>query len=264
LRLPYDSQLIIPFEGSALHPATIASDGRFGRGRSQLLESFLTATHYGWRRRGSIFGLLLVLWLPVELVIARLPTERHTVAQMSIESMVEPLWIGALLHLCRADLRQKPIGMIRALRRASNSYVRLFGIRAVLEVRILFGLVAGFVPGLVMAANYALMDVLAICEEVGPSQCRTRSTNLVKGHVGAVLVLLVLANLVPLGLDELVELASQWVQGGVVTALLHSATFVVTAFLPLTLFEFYRSHSGAPSASQAASPAGAIISTIPA
>ncbi len=224
-----------------------------------LMKAFVDGSRYGWQRRGSISGLLLVLWLPVELVIARLPTERHAVAQMSLESLVEPLWIGALLHLCRADRRQKPIGMFCALRRAKQSYARLFGIRTVLEVRILFGLVAGIMPGLVMLANYALMDVLAICEDVGPTQCRTRSATLVRGHVVAVLVLLVLANLVPLGLDELVEIAAESAQNGVITALLRLATFVVSAFLPLTLFEFYRRRSGAPQSDLTPSPTGATM-----
>lgn len=205
-----------------------------------LMKAFVDGSRYGWRRRGSIGGLLLVLWLPVELVIARLPTERHAVAQMSVESLVEPLWIGALLHVCRADRRQKPIGVFRALRRATKSYARLFGIRTVIEMRILFGLVAGIVPGLVMFANYALMDVLAICEDVGPTQCRIRSATLIKGHVVAVLVLLVLANVVPLGMDELVEHAAESVQNCVVAALLRTITFVVSALFPLTLFEFYR------------------------
>jgi hypothetical protein len=209
-----------------------------------LVKAFIEATRYGWRRRTAILLLLVLLWLPVEAIAVRLPVERSAIAKMALEGLVEPLWIGALLHLCRADLKGKPIGTITALRRASSSYARLFGVRTVLETRILFGLVAGIVPGVVMFGRYALMDVLAICENVGPTQCRARSSGLLEKDITAVLVLLLVANLLPLGLDQLVDLASEAASNGIVTALLNTAGLVVSAFLPLTLFEFYRTASG--------------------
>lgn len=207
---------------------------------ASLIKAFVDASHNGWRRRNAILGLLMVLWLPVELLVGQLPAARSALGKLVLESIVDPLWVGALLHLCRADLRRKPIGLGTALRRAARSYPRLFGIRAVLEMRMILGLVAGLVPGLVMFVRYALMDVLAICEDVGPTQCRTRSRLFVEKHSLAVLAVLALGNLVPLGLGAVVDTITDAVQNQVVAVILNTSSFVVVAFLPLTLFEFYR------------------------
>jgi hypothetical protein len=205
-----------------------------------LRQCLLAAARYGWRRRSTILWLQAILWLPVFTMIAWLPAKGSEPQKLLLQGLVEPLWIGALLHCCHADHRSKPIGTWLALLRATRSYPRLVGIRTVLEARVLLALVALIVPGLVLLARYALMDVLAICENVGPTECRLRSHTLVGKNIGSVFVVLATCEVADWALSQLVDLATESLQNPSAGVLLNTAAVTLTAVLPLTLFEFYR------------------------
>jgi hypothetical protein len=214
-----------------------------------VLRSLAAALRYVWWRRSPIAVLLVILWVPVEFALTFLPEQASTVPRLGVEGLVEPLWTAAIIHLRWRDARptQAPgIGSplptaLGMLRHAQNSYARLVGIRAVLEVRIWVGLLALGIPGVMLAVRYAFMDVLAICEDVGPTRCRERSATLVAGRAFGMLWLLLVGIVAPMGLSELLDWCLASSSSRVLQVVGHLFGALSSVVLPLALFEIYAS-----------------------
>jgi uncharacterized membrane protein len=112
-------------------------------------------------------------------------------------------------------------------------------VRYVVQIWNLLGLIAFIVPGIVRAFRCALVDSVALVERVGPTRARSRSEQLLAGHVyptvaGIVVVFGAFSALtVPLAL--FVEDDSVVLRIVVVTA-----TEVAFSVFPITLYLWYR------------------------
>lgn len=185
-----------------------------------------------------------VLWVPFHVLFACVTFSKAALAEMALKGFVELIWIGSVLHLCRAKSKDNAITPIEALSRAWRSAPRLFGLNAVLGARILFGFVF-VIPGIIWYVRYALTNVLGICKNVGPSECRKLSSKLVGPHFFGIAIVLALFG----GLEMLFnELNSAIARQTDEKAVLVTAKFVaslLTALEPLVLFEFFRARTTA-------------------
>lgn len=206
-----------------------------------------------WWRRTTLLHLLVLTWLPVYAFVATFPKYGRAAApavlEMSLAGIAELLWYGAILQMVRADIDGHQIGALVALRRSRKSFPRLFGLHYVLGARIMVGFLALLVPGFVMFVRYALMDVLGVCEDVGPTQCRTRSTELVTPHwkgvsvfIGLFYALVLTSGALADWCNELLEAntAMHELVARALAVIVRTVAASLTAILPLTLFEFYR------------------------
>lgn len=209
-----------------------------------LQASLRAASRSIWRQRHTQLTVFLAIWVPVQLVVAAVPAKSATQARMLLEGIAEPVWCAALLHICLAARRGRPIGVATAAARALRSLPRFIGIRTVLEFRVVAGLLAGGLPGLVMLSRYALMDVLAICEDVGPTSCRERSRALVAEYSRSVLLTIVIGMGAPTACAELADWSSEVFGNPWLAVVLQLVATLLGAALPLTMFEFYQLQKG--------------------
>lgn len=206
-----------------------------------------------WRRRTTALQLLVLTWIPVYAFVAMLPKHGRAAAPptvaMFFEGLAQLLWYGALLHMVRADSNGYHIGARVALRRSWKSLPRLLGLHYVLGFRIMVGFLVLLAPGVVLFVRYALMDVLGVCEDVGPTKCRIRSTELVTPHwrgvsifIGLFYALLITCGILADWCNELLEANTAMHELAVraIAVIVRTVAISVTAILPLTLFEFYR------------------------
>lgn len=198
-----------------------------------------SAVNSAWRLRLKLVTVQAVLWLPYLTLFAVLSPAHTGPSEILLRGFVDSVWFGALLHLQRAEHRQQPIGVLGALRRSWDSFPRMVGLNAIIGVRIMLGLLL-VVPGIILYVRYILTNTLAVCEDVGPTRCRMRSSLLVGPHfLGAaslVFIFAVIGALVEACAKAAVQ-TSNHLEIGIVLRFLGIS---LAAILPMTLFEFWR------------------------
>jgi len=154
----------------------------------RVISSVLLAAFRLWRAHLPRLAVMTVLlWSPIEIVAALAPLDRTWLVRGALAGLLEPWWTAGVVILAAAEKRTS---LIAILGRARRRYVRLVGVRVVLGARILIGCLCGVVPGVVLATRYALADPMAILSGCGPSDCGTRSYQLLRDRMWSTFVLL--------------------------------------------------------------------------
>jgi hypothetical protein len=197
------------------------------------------AITFFYGERWLVLRLASLMWLPICVITAFVPERQATMCGWLLSSFVDPLWTAALVLAMHRRARGRSLTTLALLRLAARRYVRLIGVRMVLEFRILLGLLCGVAPGIVMAIRYALTDPVAVIEGTGPSDSRERSTAIVLENPRAIALLYVGLEAGAFALGNLCEKLADWIAiRGVLVGLSWTAS-TVGALVPLALCSLY-------------------------
>jgi hypothetical protein len=109
-----------------------------------------------------------------------------------VDLLTAPLLSAAAIFAAHADAEGRPLSAGEVLRGAFSSWMRVLGVQLLAGLLAGLGFVAFVIPGIVIMARLALVDVVAVVERRRVTRCLDRSRALVKGATGRVLVVLLL------------------------------------------------------------------------
>ena len=156
---------------------------------------------------GPLAAVVLAYSLPLNLVAEYLVYEHFGVddigASMRIYSLVYaalgPFLACAAIVATRAREEGRTLSSGSVVREAAERWGQLIKVQIPASVMIVLGLIAFIVPGIILAGRWALIESVSIVEGRSSSECRSRSRELLAGHVPWVLGTLVLLFLPSLG-----------------------------------------------------------------
>ncbi|WP_435018038.1 hypothetical protein TA3x_005677 [Tundrisphaera sp. TA3] len=136
-----------------------------------------------------LFGLIiLTLWLPaniaIEASLIEVPAERAEGVSFRLNQLIGgafgPIVLGALIFAIAGRMRGERVGYFEAMAVGFRHWGRMFAARFFANFRILLGLIALIIPGIVLGVRYSLLEPAIIMER--PSDAGRRSTDLTLGR----------------------------------------------------------------------------------
>ncbi|HET7571339.1 MAG TPA: glycerophosphoryl diester phosphodiesterase membrane domain-containing protein [Gaiellaceae bacterium] len=181
-----------------------------------------------WRRSVVVAGAVFLV-----IALADALASQRTTAGTSLVSIVLALVggllvQGALVAVVRDLLEHRPLETTRAYYdRTRGRLGTLLGASILYGIGVLIGFVLLLIPGLIAIARWALIVPLVVIEERGVGEAFARSSQLVRGRTGRVLLLVVVANVITgavgfairAAFGFLPEFAAIWIGGTIASAL---------------------------------------------
>lgn len=150
-----------------------------------------------WQRSVVVAGLVFAVVSLADALAFRRGTVATTLVSVILALAGGLLVQGALVEVVR-DLHEgrepRPVGEYYASTR--DRLGTLLGASLLYGLGVVIGFVLLIVPGLIAVARWALIVPLVIIERLGIGEAFSRSSTLVKGRTGRVLVLVVVANVI--------------------------------------------------------------------
>ena len=181
-----------------------------------------------WRRSVVVAGLVFAVVSLADAFAARRNTGATTLVSVILTLVGGLLVQGALVEVVR-DLHEGrepgPVGEYYT--RTRDRLGTLLGASVLYGIGVAVGFVLLIVPGLIAVARWSLIVPLVVIERLGVGEAFSRSSRLVKGQTGRVLVLVVVANLITAIAGLLIrsafgflpDFASIWVGGTIASAI---------------------------------------------
>jgi hypothetical protein len=150
-----------------------------------------------WRRSVVVAGLVFAVVSLANALAARSSTLATTLVSLVLSLVGGLLVQGALVEVVR-DLHEgrEPSRIGDYYARTRGRLGTLFGASLLFGLGVAVGFVLLVVPGLIAVARWALIVPLVVIERCGIGEAFSRSSRLVKGQTGRVLVLLIATNLI--------------------------------------------------------------------
>lgn len=217
---------------------------------SAVLSDALQVYRRLWRRSVVVAGLVFVVIAFADALAARANTRGATLVSLLLALVGGLLVQGALVEFLRDLHEGRPAAPVSALyERARGRLGTLFGASLLYGLGVVIGFVLLIVPGLIAIARWSLVVPLVMIEGLDARAAFGRSSQLVRGRTGAVLVLVIVANLIAAVAGEAITLAfgflpqfaAIWVGGTIAGAL----TVPYEAYV-LTLLYYRLRDSGPP------------------
>jgi hypothetical protein len=195
---------------------------------SEVLGDALSVYRRLWRRSIVVAGLVFAVVSLADAFAARRSTAATTLVSVILALVGGLLVQGALVEVVR-DLHEGrdpgPIGTYYS--RTRDRLGTLFAASLLYGVGVAVGFLLLLVPGLIAVARWALVVPLVVIERLGVGEAFSRSSRLVKGQTGRVLVLVVVSSIIT-GLVSvavrsafgfLPEFAGDWIGGTIASAI---------------------------------------------
>ncbi|MGH2976833.1 MAG: hypothetical protein ACRDKC_00450 [Gaiellaceae bacterium] len=195
---------------------------------SEVLGDALAVYQRLWRRSVVVAGLVFAVVSLADAFAARKSTEATTLVSVILALVGGLLVQGALVEVVR-DLHEGrepgPIGTYYT--RTRGRLGTLLGASLLYGIGVAVGFLLLLVPGLIAVARWSLIVPLVVIERLGVGEAFSRSSQLVKGQTGRVLVLVVVSAIIT-GLVSLAvraafgflpEFGSVWVGGTIASAI---------------------------------------------
>lgn len=149
------------------------------------------------RRSVVVAGLVFLVISLANALATRRASFGTTFVSLVLELVGGLLVQGALVEIVR-DLHEgrppAPVG--EAYNRTRGRLGTLLGASLLYGIGVVIGFVLLIVPGLIAVARWSLVVPLVVIERLGVREAFRRSPELVRGHTGRVLVVVVLANVI--------------------------------------------------------------------
>ena len=164
---------------------------------SEVLSDALTVYRRLWRRSVVVAGLVFAVISLGDALAARSGTSGAGLVSLALALVGGLLVQGALVEVVR-DLHEgrPPASVGVYYNRTRGRLGTLLGASVLYGIGVVIGLVLLIVPGLIAIARWSLVVPLVMIEGRGARDSFGRSSALVRGRTGRVLVLVVVANLV--------------------------------------------------------------------
>ncbi len=143
---------------------------------------------------GQLFlfaALVLTIWIPGHLLIDMavagngIPNQADPMKMLQLGQLVEfvfgPIYAAGIITALAARMSGAKTSYLEAMRAGLHHWGRLFGARFVAGLFVLLGLLVFFLPGLILAVRFMLIDEVVVLEGAGAWQSRQRSTQLTRG-----------------------------------------------------------------------------------
>lgn len=181
-----------------------------------------------WRRSVVVAGLVFAVVSLADAFAARRNTSATAFVSIILSLVGGLLVQGALVEVVR-DLHEgrEPGTVGTYYARTRDRLGTLLGASILYGVGVVVGFVLLIVPGLIAVARWALIVPLVVIERLGVGEAFSRSSRLVKGRTGGVLVLVIVANLITgisalairIAFGFLPDFAAVWVGGTIASAI---------------------------------------------
>lgn len=181
-----------------------------------------------WQRSVVVAGLVFAVVSLADAFAARRNTSATALVSIILSLVGGLLVQGALVEVVR-DLHEgrEPGTVGTYYARTRDRLGTLLGASLLYGVGVLVGFVLLIVPGLIAVARWALIVPLVVIERLGVGEAFSRSSQLVKGRTGSVLVLVIVANLITgvsafairAAFGFLPDFAAVWVGGTIASAI---------------------------------------------
>jgi uncharacterized membrane protein len=194
---------------------------------SEVLRDALSVYQRLWRRSVVVAGLVFAVVSLADAFAARKSTEATTLVSVILALVGGLLVQGALVEVVR-DLHEGrepgPIGTYYT--RTRDRLGTLLGASLLYGIGVAVGFLLLVVPGLIAVARWSLIVPLVVIERLGVGEAFSRSSQLVKGQTGRVLVLVVVSAIIT-GLISLAvraafgflpQFGSVWIGGTIASA----------------------------------------------
>lgn len=194
---------------------------------SEVLGDALSVYRRLWRRSVVVAGLVFAVVSLADAFAARRSTEATTLVSIILALVGGLLVQGALVEVVR-DLHEGrdagPIGTYYT--RTRDRLGTLLGASLLYGIGVAVGFLLLLVPGLIAVARWSLIVPLVVIERLGVREAFSRSSALVKGQTGRVLVLVIVSSIIT-GLTSVVvraafgflpEFGSVWIGGTIASA----------------------------------------------
>ncbi len=154
-----------------------------------------------WLRNIPLLSaLVLTVWLPGNIALNYVaflnPTEELVGSDFWLPSVIDsifgPLSLGAVIYALDRRWQGLHVGYFEALRGGLKNWIPLFFTLFVAELLVGLGCLLLIVPGIILAVRYAFVGIVVILENRQGSSARSRSSDLVRGRMLAVLGVAVL------------------------------------------------------------------------
>ncbi len=136
-------------------------------------------------------ALVLTIWIPGHLLIDMavagngIPNQADPMKMLQLGQLVEfvfgPIYAAGIITALAARMSGAKTSYLEAMRAGLHHWGRLFGARFVAGLFVLLGLLVFFLPGLILAVRFMLIDEVVVLEGAGAWQSRRRSTQLTLG-----------------------------------------------------------------------------------
>jgi hypothetical protein len=164
---------------------------------SEVLGDALSVYRRLWRRSVVVAGLVFAVVSLAGAFAARRSTTATTLVSVILALVGGLLVQGALVEVVR-DLHEGrepgPIGTY--YNRTRDRLGTLFGASLLYGIGVAVGFLLLVVPGLIAVARWSLIVPLVVIERLGVGEAFSRSSRLVKGQTGSVLVLMVVSAII--------------------------------------------------------------------
>jgi hypothetical protein len=164
---------------------------------SAVLSDALAVYRRLWRRSLVVAGLVFLVVSLAEALAQSAPTFGTTMVSLVLALVGGLLVQGALVEVVR-DLHEgrppAPVGAV--YQRTRGRLGTLLGASFLYGIGVVIGFLLLVVPGLIAVARWSLIVPLVMIERLGVRAAFARSSELVRGRTGRVLVLVIVANLV--------------------------------------------------------------------
>lgn len=181
-----------------------------------------------WRRSVVVAGLVFAVVSLADAFAARRNTSATALVSIILSLVGGLLVQGALVEVVR-DLHEgrEPGTVGTYYARTRDRLGTLLGASILYGVGVVIGFVLLIIPGLIAVARWALIVPLVVIERLGVGEAFSRSSRLVKGRTGGVLVLVIVANLITgisalairIAFGFLPDFAAVWVGGTIASAI---------------------------------------------
>jgi hypothetical protein len=208
---------------------------------------------------GRLFGeqlplfaaLVLTVWVPgnmlLEMATASGPKEADSISalwqRLFVELFFAPLYTAGIITALASRLEGVKISYTDAMRAGLHHWGRLFGARLVATLLNFVGFLCFFIPGVILAIRFMLIDAVVVLEGAGIANSRWRSAMLTRGRGWALFLasafatgLLVLSGVAIGAVLELAGIQDQ----PLVLAAYYCLLYVVSAYSICLRFLFYQ------------------------
>jgi hypothetical protein len=150
-----------------------------------------------WKRSVAVAGLVFAIVSLADAFAARRNTAATTLVSVVLALVGGLLVQGALVEVVR-DLHEgrEPDALGSYYTRTRDRLGTLFGASLLYGIGVAVGFVLLIVPGLIAVARWSLIVPLVVIERLGIREAFSRSSHLVKGQTGRVLVLVIITNVI--------------------------------------------------------------------
>lgn len=155
-----------------------------------------------WLRNIPLFNsLVLTVWLPgniaINYVAAKFPIETITWYDfwlpIGIELIFGPLCLGAVIYALDRRWQDRQVGYVESMRVGIRNWIRMFIATLVANILIGIGCILFLIPGIILALRFSLLGMTVILEGRSGEAARSRSSDLMRGRMWAVLGIVVVS-----------------------------------------------------------------------